>query len=100
MAGTCLTQVLTGEIIKGVTCVWTNIPNMGHWFYPIMILGLQTAIYGKTQNILTTLTIGLILSSFMVAEGFYTGVEAAMTLPIIMLGLNLGGILAKVVLKM
>ncbi len=99
---TCLTTFLTGDFIKGATCVWTSLPGgLGEWFYPLMLLGLQIAIYGKTQNMTTVLGVGIIVSSLMAGGGLFTGTAAGvMQLPILVLVLNVGALFAKVVLKL
>lgn len=102
MAGTCLTTFLSGDILKGVTCVWTNMPgNIGQWFYPLLLVGLQAAIYGKTQNMTTTLVTGLLVSTMMVGAGLYTGSAGAMmSIPIAMFIFNFALLIGKVVFKL
>ena len=85
----CLTLLLTGNILTGITCTWTNV--IGLWFYAIMLMTLEVVLFIKTDNIIGPAMLGVMVGILMIA--ILPPVMAI--IPTIILGVNLAVVMYK-----
>ena len=85
----CLTLLLTGNILTGITCTWTNV--IGLWFYAIMLMTLEIVVFIKTDNITGPALLGVTVGILMIA----TLPTAMAIIPTIILGVNLAVVAYK-----
>ena len=62
----CLTLLLTGSILTGITCTWTNV--IGLWFYAIMLMTLEIVLFLKTDNVTGPAILGVMVGILMIAS--------------------------------
>ncbi len=67
MTYTCYSILMTGDLINGITCVYTSV--LGYWFYAIMMLVAITGMYFKSHNVTFVAVMGII-SGFTMASLF------------------------------
>ena len=65
MMADCLTLLLTGDILTGITCTWTNV--IGLWFFAIMLMTLEVVLFIKTDNITGPALLGVMVGLLMIA---------------------------------
>jgi len=78
----CLALLLTGSILTGITCTWTNV--IGLWFYALMLMVLEVVIYIKTESVVGPAMLGVVLGVLMVG----TLPPAMATVPAMILTVN------------
>ena len=61
----CFALLLNGNIFGAAVCPFNNIPEFGQWFYLIVVLSLEVAIYFKTQDATMPTIIGIVLGIVM-----------------------------------
>lgn len=75
----CWSLLLNGDLFNAAVCPFTSIPFFGEYFYMLVILALEIAIYIKTEDIMIPSILGIILGGSMLATGiaisplFYRG---------------------------
>jgi len=92
----CFALLLSGDILNGAVCPFINIPYFGGFFYMLLILALEMAIYIKTEDIMMPSILGVLLaaSSFALPDVFMPSMfYSGMT---ILLALNIGIIIYNV----
>ena len=62
----CLLLLLTGNILTGLTCTFTNV--IGVWFYAIMIAIFEISIAIRYGNVLAPAVIGVVSSILMISQ--------------------------------
>lgn len=88
----CLTLLLQGSVLTGLTCTWTNI--IGFWFYALVLAAFEVSIAIKFENITAPAVIGLFISILMIN---YFPPEVKL-LPILIFIINAAAIIYKRVL--
>lgn len=61
----CLTLLLNGDILTGITCTWTNV--IGLWFYAIMLAAFEVSIFIKYENSAAPSFFGVFIGMLMLA---------------------------------
>ena len=64
----CLTLMLNMDIFGAAMCPFTNIPTFGPWFFAIVILAIEAALYFKTDDIMTPTIVGMAISGASLAS--------------------------------
>ena len=59
----CFTLLLNGDILNAAVCPFIAVPYFGGFFYMLLILALEMAIYIKTEDIMMPTILGIILSA-------------------------------------
>lgn len=92
----CFALLLDSDILNAAVCPFINILHFGGFFYMLLILALEMAIYIKTEDIMIPSILGVLLaaSSFALPDVFmppmfYSGMT-------ILLALNIGIIIYNV----
>lgn len=92
----CFALLLNGDILNAAVCPFISVPYFGGFFYMLLILALEMAIYIKTEDIMMPSILGVLLaaSSFALPDVFIPAMfYAGMT---ILLALNIGIIIYNV----
>jgi len=83
----CFTLLLNGDILNAAVCPFTSIPYFGGFFYMLLILALEMAIYIKTEDIMMPSILGILLAassfalpSVFIPEMFRTGMTILIVL--------------------
>lgn len=91
----CYTLMVNGDLLNAAVCPFTNVPNFGAFFYLLVVLALELAIYFKTQDMTMPTILGVILGIVMTAylpAIFYSGA-------IILIAINLAVIIFNLYMK-
>lgn len=63
----CWTLLLNGDLFNAAVCPFTSIAFFGEYFYMLIILALEIAIYIKTEDIMIPSILGVIISGSVIA---------------------------------
>ena len=92
----CFILLLKMDILNAAVCPFVNVPYFGGFFYMLLILALEMAIYIKTEDIMMPSILGILLAassfalpSVFIPAMFYSGMT-------ILLVLNIGIIIYNV----
>ena len=92
----CFALLLAGDILNAAVCPFLNVEHFGGFFYMLLILALEMAIYIKTEDVMMPSILGVILAAstfalpgVFIPAMFYSGMT-------ILLALNLGIIIYNV----
>lgn len=83
----CYTLLLDGDILNAAVCPFISVPYFGGFFYMLLILALEMAIYMKTEDIMMPSILGVILAAstfalpgVFIPEFFRTGMTILLLL--------------------
>ena len=86
----CFALLLNGDILNAAVCPFIAVPYFGGFFYMLLILALEMAIYIKTEDIMMPTILGILLAassyalpSVFMPPMFYSAMQ-------ILIALNLG----------
>ena len=86
----CLLLILTGDVLTGITCTWTNI--IGLYFFAIMLGAVEISLAVKYDNITGPATFGMFIGILMLGSL----PPIAWTLPLFIFILNAGAVMYSV----
>ena len=59
----CFALLLNGDILNAAVCPFIAVPYFGGFFYMLLILALEMAIYIKTEDIMMPSILGVLLAA-------------------------------------
>ena len=63
MMADCLLTILTGDVIGGIICTWTDV--IGLYFYAVMLMAIEIGIAIKYDNLLAPSVFGFFVGILM-----------------------------------
>jgi len=65
----CYALLTNGDVLNAVICPFINVPNFGPWFFALVILAIELAIYFKTEDFMMPSILGFVICGSVLSAG-------------------------------